>query len=273
METLLINIVCSFYCRLFSVLTLSFPATTLLSIDLSKTWTNSSVQIHSNSKPDTVPNLVNPSLWYSQQDNVLYSGFAGRISLYADQPPPVELQLWSFKPDGAGGGSWNEVYGANNSAFGSITRPWRPMMAYGADNAFLLGGTEDFLTTPETAGKLSGEVPLPGLVQFNMTTKAFSNSSAAGYQPNGTAERGVMHYVPSFGPNGLFLVMGGDYIAPADLRDFGTISIFDPSSKKWYQQATTGSVPKARVEFCTAGVNSTNGTYEMYVPSFFLSNP
>ena len=212
-----------------------------------------------------MPNLVNPSLWYSEQDNVLYAGFAGRISLYADQPPPVELQLWSLKPDGAGGGSWNEVYGANNSAFGSITRPWRPMMAYGADSAFLLGGTEDFLTTPETAAKVGGEVALPGLVQFNMTTKTFSNSSAAGYQTNGTAERGVMHYVPSFGPNGLFVVMGGDYIIPTDLRDFGTISIFDPLSKKWYQQTTSGSIPKARVEFCTAGVNSTNSTYEMYV--------
>lgn len=138
-------------------------------------------------------------------------------------------------------------------------------MAYGVDSAFVLGGTEDFLTTPETAAKLGGEVALPGLVQFNMTTKTFSNSSAAGYQTNGTAERGAMHYVPSFGPNGLYVVMGGDYIIPTDLRDFGTISIFDPLSKKWYQQATSGSIPKARVEFCTAGVNSTNGTYEMYV--------
>ena len=140
-------------------------------------------------------------------------------------------------------------------------------MASGSDSAFLLGGTEDFLTTPETAAKVSGEVALPGLVQFNMTTKTFSNSSADGYQVNGTAERGVMHYVPSFGPNGLFLVMGGDYIVPTNLQDFVRISIFDPESKRWYQQATTGNIPKARVEFCTAGLNSTNGTYEMYVAS------
>ena len=255
------------------MLTLYSPATSLLSIDLSKSWTNSTVEIHANSKPDAVPSLVNPSLWYSEQDKVLYSGFAGRISLYADKPPPVELQLWSFKPDGAGSGSWTEVYGANDSAFGSITRPWRSMMAYGGDSAFLLGGTEDFLTTPETASKLGGEVALPGLVQFNMTTKTFSNSSAAGYQVNGTAQRGVMHYVPSFGPNGLFFVLGGDYIIPTDLRDFSTISIFDPASKTWHQQATTGFIPKARVEFCTAGVNSTNGTYEMCVPYVPFSAP
>lgn len=146
-----------------------------------------------------------------------------------------------------------------------MTRSWRPMMAYGSNSAFLLGGTEDFLTTPETAAKIGGEVALPGLVQFNMTTKTFTNSSAAGYQVNGTAERGGMHHVPSFGPDGLFLVMGGDHVDPSDLRDFSTISILDPSSKNWYQQATTGNTPKPRIEFCTAGVNSTNGTYEMYV--------
>lgn len=138
-------------------------------------------------------------------------------------------------------------------------------MAFGSDSAYVLGGVENSLTTPSTA-HLQDDIPLPGLVNFNMTTKEFSNSTATGYSSNGTAENGAMHYVSSFGPDGLFIVMGGDdfwHPNAGSLQSFDTISIFDSSSKQWFNQTTTGNIPNPRKEFCLAGIDSTNATHEM----------
>lgn len=244
----------------------TLPASTILSIDLSQTWSNSTVTIHSTSKPKGVPNLMYPSLWYDKQADLLYSGFTGRASSFGDAPKPPPFSLWSFKPDGTGSGSWNEVIDSGSPVWDSVTRPCEPMMAFGSDSAYVLGGVENSQTAL-AAASLEHDIPIPGLIQFNMTTKKFSNSTAGGYSFNGTAEKGAMHYVPSFGPDGLFFVLGGDDFWHSDaesLTDFDTISIYDPSSQRWFNQTTTGNIPQPRKEFCVAGIESNNGTYEMY---------
>jgi hypothetical protein len=43
------------------------------------------------------------------------------------------------------------------------------------------------------------------------------------------------------------------------------VQIYDPSTKKWYEQATTGDAPTPRKEFCVAGVASQSQTYEILV--------
>ncbi|MCJ1463268.1 hypothetical protein MMC07_001874 [Pseudocyphellaria aurata] len=101
-----------------------------------------------------------------------------------------------------------------------------------------------------------------------MTTKIFSNSSASGYSFNETAEKGAMHYVSSFGPDGLFVVLGGDSAWHPDyttLTHLDTISIYDPSTKQWFNQTTIGDIPIPRKEFCLAGIESNNGTYEIFM--------
>lgn len=76
-----------------------------------------------------------------------------------------------------------------------------------------------------------------------------------------------MHYIPSFGPQGMFIAMGGQNGRGDDthaaLIDFGSVSVYDPVQEKWWNQTTTGDKPSPRIEFCMAGINSTNGTYEM----------
>ena len=174
------------------------------------------------------------------------------------------MSLWSFKPDGTGSGNWSEVIDSGASVWDSITRPVEPMMAFGSGNAYVLGGYESSLSVPS----VTALVPVPGLVHFNMKTKTFSNSTAFGYSVNGTAEKGAMHYVPSFGPDGLFIVMGGDEVWHSDAKSLQTlqaVSVFEPSSNEWFNQTTTGNVPQPRKQFCLAGINSNNGTHEMYV--------
>ncbi|KAM0563725.1 hypothetical protein ACHAPJ_001457 [Fusarium lateritium] len=51
----------------------------------------------------------------------------------------------------------------------------------------------------------------------------------------------------------------------SDPVSFSNITIFDPSSKEWYSQQSTGGPPNPRVDFCSVGVPGQNGTYEIYI--------
>ena len=136
-------------------------------------------------------------------------------------------------------------------------------MAFGPTNAWVLGGI-----TSEWNGYASRQNLIPGMIQFNMTSRTFSNSIVQCCNATAGIYKGALEYVPPFGPGGIFIAMGGqngignDGIT-AGLIDFGTVSIFDHAKQEWWNQTTTGSKPIPRVEFCTAGVSSSNGTYEM----------
>lgn len=243
-------------------------ATTTLSIDLSTSWTNSSVTINSFSKPDGVPNLDDGSLWYSAKDNALIAGFSGAAPRF-NTPAAPALGLWSFKLDGTGGGTWSaDAGGAAAVRSASLTRPYQGLSAYGGDIALTLGGYENDRTRPPNVN-FTVNLPVPGLVTYNMSTDTFTNSSAAGYRRNGTAERGVLHYVPAFGPKGVFVVLSGDtsdlqdYNAASNIQPLSKVTVYDPSTGSFYNQTTTGNIPNGRIEFCAAGASSTNGTYEM----------
>ena len=254
------------YCRstyavYLPMLKFGATASTLLSIDLSQNWTNATVVFISNFKPDGVPNLDGPSLWYHDQEDILYAGFTGTNTSFGPEPrdlPP--LSLWTFKPDGAGDGAWNEIINATSSVWGSLTRPRYPLQAHGLNSAWILGGNN-----------LPSESPTPigeSIVHFNMESRTFQNSTIQCCNATKGIAGGAMQYVPSFGPEGLFVILGGvngDTFGGGAhyLIDFATVSVFDPAKQEWWNQTTTGSEPSPRIQFCTAGINSTNGTYEM----------
>ena len=252
------------YCRLtyaayLPVLTSGVTASTLLSIGLSQNWTNATVVFQSTPKSDGVPNLDGPSLWYHSQEDLLYSGFTGTNTSFGaprDLPP---LSLWTFQPDGAGSGTWNEIINTTSPVWDSSTRPIYPLQAYDSNSAWVLGGNNLPNETPTPIGE--------NIVQFDMLSQTFQNSSVQCCNATKGIAAGVMQYVPSFGPEGLFVVLGGvngDMQGEAhDLLGFATVSVFDPAKQEWWNQTTTGSEPSPRIQFCTAGINSTNGTYEM----------
>ncbi|KAE8450750.1 hypothetical protein EG329_005663 [Mollisiaceae sp. DMI_Dod_QoI] len=251
-------------------------STTTLSIDLSTSWTNSSVVINSNSKPDGVPNLDDGSLWYDAKNNVLYAGFSGAAPRF-NAPSPYPLGLWSFAPDGQGGGTWSAASTETSQLKNSFTRPYQGLSTWGGEGAITIGGYISSLTSPATSN-LTVFKPVPGVVSFNMTTGRFANSSASGYNFNGTAERGVLHYVPSFGPEGIYILLGGDisgldrYSAGEDKVSFANLTIYDPASGNFYNQTATGNIPQGRIEFCATGINSTNQTYEIFIYAGWGSN-
>lgn len=216
--------------------------------------------LQSTAKPSGLPSLDNPSLWYYEADDLLYTGFTGYPSgIGVLQSDP--LSLWSFKPDDTGSGAWNQVIDSNSSVWEPLTRPGGSLMAYSQNKALVLGGDRAYYEP------VSPQTLMSGAVLFDMESQSFTNLSAQCCNATGGIERGAMEFVPSFGPEGLFIAMGGlnglTYNTTDGLVGLSTVSVFDPATQEWYNQTTTGSPPSPRVSFCTAGINSTNGTYEM----------
>lgn len=251
-------------------LTSPVPASTLLYIDLRSDWVNSSVIIQSLSKPTDIPDLVEAGLWYHQASNTIYGGFAGRRSVISDpSPDQYPLGIFSFKPDSNGLGTFDTAL--DDSAWGSNTRPMQGAIAFSNDTGYVLGGCASSDTSPDTAD-YDSPVALDGLLTFDMDSQKLSNISATDYNGNGTVEFARMEFVATYGPKGIFVVLGGDQPFNVDgsagednLIPFTSVSVYDPYSNKWYQQTTSGNIPEPRKEFCTAGVASANETYEIFL--------
>ena len=233
-------------------------ATSMLSIDLSQNWVNATVPIHSITKPNGVPNLDDGSLWYDESTQLLYTGYTGSSSPFdVNINPSLPESIWTFKPDNLGSGTWNQTISSSASIWNTIKRTNRGYQAYGNGSAYVLGGSN----VP-----LSGQYLYPGMIKFDMSSQVFSNisSETGATSPSGNpGQYGTMQYVPPFGSNGVFVVMGGaDSKGPID---FGSVQVYDPASGSWYNQTTTGNKPAARYSHCTAGAASMNNTYEIFV--------
>ncbi|KAL8911789.1 MAG: hypothetical protein Q9172_007613 [Xanthocarpia lactea] len=198
-------------------------------------------------------------MWWDERDKLFYSGAIGRTPLFDTLDPPP-LSLWSFKPDGTGSGTWAEVIPAGDAAWENLTRTTFGYQASDGNTALVLGGMATYATGPE----ISQDTLQPGLLQFDMRTRRFTNSSATSFNTNGTGRHGEMHFVPSFGPNGLFLILGGENSLESKYS-LAEINLYDAATHRWYNQTASGNVPRGRQEFCVAGVNSTEGTYEIFL--------
>ncbi|KAF2402058.1 hypothetical protein EJ06DRAFT_529186 [Trichodelitschia bisporula] len=236
---------------------------TLIAIDLSKDWTNSTVTLQSISKPSGVPNLVSQGgLWTDAEQTTLYTGFGGRGSAFGDAKPQWH-GLWSFKPDNSGSGTWTNM---NDTAtvFQSQNRPWNPAVTSGDGMGYALGG---FGAVDGSNNGDAFKIPAPGLLVYNMTTHDLANKTVTpSVLSSGTIQGGALHFVPNFGPRGLLVQIGGEQVgAKSQFPDIGQVQVYDPASDSWYTQSTTGNMPSNRKEFCIAGVASTNETYEILV--------
>ncbi|KAI4177917.1 MAG: hypothetical protein LQ343_000001 [Gyalolechia ehrenbergii] len=147
-----------------------------------------------------------------------------------------------------------------------MTRPFRGYQAYSGDTALVLGGISNSQSDEKTQD-VSDDIPLPGLLALNMTTKTFTNSTARSFNRGRSAVVGRMQYVPSFGPDGLFMAMGGSMIpvVTEGLISFGNIWVYQAETNTWFNQTARGNLPGPRKDFCLAGANSTNGTYEIFL--------
>jgi hypothetical protein len=180
----------------------------------------------------------------------------------------TKVGIWKFTADGSGGGSWQRQLPQNPDVFSQLTFSEDGAHATAGDTGFYIGGMASGWTEPGRAATQ----PVPGVVSFNMSTNTWTNTSVAPISPFGTVANGVAEFVPTFGANGLVLVLGGttftlkpDSRPPDGVRDLRNVTFFDPVSQQWYWQIATGAVPSARQNFCIVSARSQNNTYEMYV--------
>lgn len=241
-------------------------SSTLIAIDLSKDWVNRSVTLNSISKPSGAPDLVDGGIWVDHNAGVLYTGFAGRQSTYGDDAEQPN-GLWSFKPDGSGSGTWTNLNSSTDQGFQTDVRPFSPLVAAGGGAGYMLGG---FAVNSSSSDPRLNSWHVSGLVTYNYTTQKLSNNTVSDGYTGGVDQMGGMVYVPNFGDQGVLVVLGGDQVGKNEpgfdaLLNFSSIAVYDVASGSWYDQATSGNIPEDRKEFCTAGVASTNQTYEILI--------
>lgn len=110
------------------------------------------------------------------------------------------------------------------------------------------------------------------MLQFDMKSKELKNMTVQGPRWHGNIQYPGMLYVQNYGPQGIFLVFGGDKIWSNaefpqidDLITWDIVSVFEPASGKWFDQLTSGNTPSAWKEFCVAGIASDNQTVEVFL--------
>ena len=233
------------------------------------------------------------TLWWSVTKDSIYR-FGGEISdangttsangesRLSSVPPE---SIWQFKPDGSGSGSWLEALGPVGEApypSGSIATAHGASTSAG-DKGYYIGGYASQLTTPVFSNMPWATLrEQPGLQTFDFTTMNLTNSSDGGFfasqyqNDSAVFDPGNMIFVPSFGVDGVLLVLGGSGCSSvpfgrthcvSGVGSFNNITIFDLHTQTWLWQATTGTSglpPAPRGYFCAVGVQGgDNSTYEM----------
>ena len=232
------------------------------------------------------------TLWWSKTKGLVYR-FGGEVSdangtssangRTASVPPE---SIWQFKPDGNGSGDWLEALGPTGKA------PYPPGFigtAHGAstsagDKGYYIGGYASPLTT-----RSFSDLPWatlreqPGLQAFDFNTLSLTNSTDGGFfasqyvNDSAVFDPGNLIFVPSFGVDGILLLLGGSGCSSvpfgathceSGVGSFNNITIYDLHTQSWLWQAATGAAaglpPTPRGSFCAVGVQGgDNSTFEM----------
>ena len=231
------------------------------------------MKLQSINKEASVPNLNFHSLWVDEGERAVYS-FGGETShLPPINAQPVSLAIWKLVLDGKDGRIWKLNTTVTDEPFLSGTlRPVGGSVAQSERHGLYLGGYSSLSSSPATKTlPMGSNIAIPGLITYDFRQRLWSNDSATAYSPLGTAQWGAMHYVPSFGPEGLFVLFGGDasrqsqYVSGASPRKMDSVWVYEPQNKRWYQQATTGdSIPQPRQRMCVVGAQDQGKpAYEM----------
>ncbi|KAH8898063.1 hypothetical protein GQ53DRAFT_678017 [Thozetella sp. PMI_491] len=237
-----------------------------LSINLSTSWTNASVKFIE-SKGSGSRFYKAPALWKDPSSSSFF--IIGGDSGFNGQAKDTEVaELMQYTTDGQGGGSWSKPQPSNPQELDKMKGTAYPA----STSCGGLGLYTGSYSNPYTPTKSSNQVPVPGLITYNSSSRAWANESLDPFQH--THVYGEMVCLPSFGTNGLALFLGGAAGGATSASNFDTalsslpftnLTFYDPVAKSWYWQAAAGDFPQARTQFCSAAVQSPNGTTEIFI--------
>ncbi|KAK3388740.1 hypothetical protein B0T20DRAFT_101681 [Sordaria brevicollis] len=261
-----------------------------LSIPLSTSWNASSVQIKIAARKDVSgkgPYAMNSqSLWPTPDGNGFYV-YGGGASYGVNSNKIDKSGVWKFTADGNGGGSWGFEAPAPTSPVpprGLRLVEQAAFVSTGKGGmGFSVGGVASAWTDPSNPHAEH----IPGMVVYDMNRREWRNETNLGFVNGGSGgslKGGVGVFVPSFSAagskeeeekeNGLVFILGGSVFAvpatttgnqPDFVMGFENVTFFDPVTREWFWQETTGEVPSPREKFCAVGVEGKDGSFEMYV--------
>ncbi|KAK3402244.1 hypothetical protein B0T20DRAFT_390143 [Sordaria brevicollis] len=262
------------------------PVNSTLSIDISKSWSRSSVEIKAMSKAlhGGPVALSDQALWADPSGNAFYV-IGGRAPWFRNADKIKKDGIWKFTADGMGSGKWELEEPSNREMLKSINLAEKAawVTAHGASFgsiAYALGGYTSVATDPDIHGDddKANYIPSPVAISYDLRTKTLGTLDMAPILGSSTSTLfdGRAIYVPQFGPNGFVFVLGGvkhssstgrsNGIAVAgDWLNFNYVTFFDPKTGRWESQVTSGVAPEDRIFFCVVGVAGQAGTYEIFV--------
>lgn len=148
--------------------------------------------------------------------------------------PPSREDLWKFRADGNGSGTWITETPSNANFFNDMIRTSLGAWTSTPDAGFWIGGISDARSTREEADR----GPISGILSYNFTNNEWRNDSSAGLSPDGTLTGASATFVPSFGANGLIVLLGGS--SRYDQEGVGhqpmdDIRFFDPVTREVFR--------------------------------------
>ena len=155
-------------------------------------------------------------------------------SVFGQAPPLPPQSLWSFNPDGTGGGTWKEVINSTASVWSSIAHPVVGLQVYGSNKAWYLGRQSINIETDIQMEYITPESVVSGLTTFDMTSKSFTNISAWMNGKTKSFQFGALQHVSVFGPEGLVVILGGSAFEDDSqvTVDIWQIPVYDPASQQ-----------------------------------------
>ena len=237
-----------------------------LSFNISTSWATSKVNIHAKGKP--APKRSRQVLWKGEDPNVFWI-WGGRTIRGINRESLTKDTIWRFTANSEGGGSWSSEIPNDSDDFESMHLPSRACSATYKNIGFSFGGEMFPDSDPDIGAEMQ---PVQGMITLDLESRTFSNESMPNVSPHGTLVGATAEYIPSFGPNGVIMLLGGyGYTLdvgsrkPEHTRRFNNLTFFDPESREWYWQMATGDIPRPRLDHCSVGVKSGRDTYEMCV--------
>lgn len=239
-------------------------------IDLTKSWTTSTLTGTGYTRDRSFAAARRPQLFYDESHDIVYSQ-AGQV--YGSLMRPTELfsyaapQVWGFKPDDKADGTvtWSEVYSESlTPSYPYVSSVENALWASTDKKHYSLGGSIGYLSNSSDTGS-RGELSMNQFLTYDYETQTFENKTHPAHYIQGEAQ-----YVPTYGEEGVLVFFAGKTpvdrnVADNNLGDTGIILVYDIHNDKFYNQSATNA-PAGRYNLCSVGAsNAGNNSYEMYV--------
>jgi hypothetical protein len=231
---------------------------TLYSIDLSRSWSNSTVNFTTQGRGDPPP--IRKSYLWPDNENSCYYRWGGN-----------DASLWKFASRGSGAVGWDDLIPEGDPALDDIVSTIGGAAAQCGRKGYFISGkaTKD---TDRRITEEDAEMPVPGLITYDMDTKKWTNESTAALTDDlgGALMSGRALCAKSQEEESLVILLGGETTSatsaiPEGLRNMDNITFWDPESGRWHWQQANGAIPDRRRDFCAVSVQGSENTTEIFV--------